>query len=376
MDAFLRTEWQGREARGWDMLIGPWLFPKPTLEPTTQRLHFASYEKRTGAFAVHRIDTERGPVERIWDTRWAPGWTSFVSLQHLLDSRFFAYRADTGQVEVHEVQADGRGLHEIWRGRSKRGWTTLMPFLIGTRRHFLAYNSTSGAVAINRVADDGQGFQEIWSDVWTSGWSSFTPFVLANRPCYLAYKAATGEVNLDRIRADGRGIVGTLLGDTWPSGWASVVPRISGTAVTLLAAPAGSGAADIERIDPDGRAAKQIWQSDITPGWTSVLPAFAHGAKLLFVAHDRQTRQLWLKRWLTSFRVDIRPLFRDSDVEEMRDQPDFPLDLNSYDDVKANAGPIDFALKWQGRSRMPCDAKWPDPWIALFQEWEVEGMLP
>ena len=37
---------------------------------------------------------------------------------------------------------------------------------------------------------------------------------------------------------------------------------------------------------------------------------------------------------MPSFSGDIRPLFRDKDVEEMR----FAFDLNNYDDVRSNAG--------------------------------------
>ena len=39
---------------------------------------------------------------------------------------------------------------------------------------------------------------------------------------------------------------------------------------------------------------------------------------------------------MPSFARDVRPLFRDSDIEEMQ----FAFDLSQYDDVKANADGI------------------------------------
>jgi len=84
MADFLRTEWQWEEAPGWDSLVGPWLIPRPTQpEPTTQRLHYLTYDKQTGVRAVHRIDSERGPVEMVWSERWHPGWTSFLAFPRL-----------------------------------------------------------------------------------------------------------------------------------------------------------------------------------------------------------------------------------------------------------------------------------------------------
>src|SRR6266536_5206417 len=105
MADFLRTVWQRREAAGWDSLVGPWLIPRPTQpEPTTQRLHYLTYDNQSGVLAIHRIASERGPVERVWRARWQPGWTSFFAFPRLYEPRFLAYRADTGRMEVHQVQ--------------------------------------------------------------------------------------------------------------------------------------------------------------------------------------------------------------------------------------------------------------------------------
>ena len=67
-----------------------------------------------------------------------------------------------------------------------------------------------------------------------------------------------------------------------------------------------------------------------------------------------------------SFAVDIRPLFRDSDVEVMSDW----FDLSSYADVKANAAAI---LERVEDGSMPCDGEWPEAHIALFRAWKDGG---
>jgi len=70
-----------------------------------------------------------------------------------------------------------------------------------------------------------------------------------------------------------------------------------------------------------------------------------------------------------SFARDIRPLFRDKDIDEMR----FAFDLNSYDDVREHAAGIHDRLK---DGSMPCDGAWPDDRIALFRQWLDEGCAP
>jgi hypothetical protein len=66
------------------------------------------------------------------------------------------------------------------------------------------------------------------------------------------------------------------------------------------------------------------------------------------------------------FERDIRPLFRPKDIESMSRQ----FDLSSYDDVRANAGPIHAAV---ARGNMPCDGAWPAENVDLFQAWVDAG---
>jgi hypothetical protein len=69
---------------------------------------------------------------------------------------------------------------------------------------------------------------------------------------------------------------------------------------------------------------------------------------------------------MPSFASDIRPLFRDQDVEAMS----FAFDLRDYETVKDNAEGIYERL---ADGSMPCDAAWPDERIALFRRWIDEG---
>jgi hypothetical protein len=66
------------------------------------------------------------------------------------------------------------------------------------------------------------------------------------------------------------------------------------------------------------------------------------------------------------FERDIRPLFREYDIDEMR----FAFDLSQYADVKANSEAIFQRLDDQS---MPCDEPWPSERIALFRQWVDEG---
>jgi hypothetical protein len=70
-----------------------------------------------------------------------------------------------------------------------------------------------------------------------------------------------------------------------------------------------------------------------------------------------------------SFSVDIRPLFRESDVEEMKDISGF--DLWDYDDVVKWAQSI-YARMADGS--MPCDGAWPDEQLEMFRQWMDQGM--
>ena len=72
---------------------------------------------------------------------------------------------------------------------------------------------------------------------------------------------------------------------------------------------------------------------------------------------------------MSSFERDIRPLFRDHDVDEMR----FAFDLSQYADVQSNAEAIHERLV---DGSMPCDGEWPAEQIALFKQWMDEGFPP
>jgi hypothetical protein len=70
-----------------------------------------------------------------------------------------------------------------------------------------------------------------------------------------------------------------------------------------------------------------------------------------------------------TFQADIRPLFRESDIEAMRDA----LDLASLDDVRLHAETIHRRLE---EGSMPCDQMWPMSDVELFRTWIDTGMLP
>jgi hypothetical protein len=63
---------------------------------------------------------------------------------------------------------------------------------------------------------------------------------------------------------------------------------------------------------------------------------------------------------------DIRPLFREKDVSSMS----FAFDLQSYDDVRANANGI---LAKLADGSMPCDGAWPGEKVELFRSWVDAG---
>jgi hypothetical protein len=66
------------------------------------------------------------------------------------------------------------------------------------------------------------------------------------------------------------------------------------------------------------------------------------------------------------FERDIRPLFRDKDVQSMSSA----FDLSSYDDVRGNADKILAAV---AGGSMPCDGPWPDERVELLREWVDAG---
>jgi hypothetical protein len=67
-----------------------------------------------------------------------------------------------------------------------------------------------------------------------------------------------------------------------------------------------------------------------------------------------------------TFAQDIRPLFRDHDVEEMS----WAFDLSSYDDVREHADAIYHRLS---EGTMPCDAPWSEEHIQQFRQWMDAG---
>lgn len=64
----------------------------------------------------------------------------------------------------------------------------------------------------------------------------------------------------------------------------------------------------------------------------------------------------------------IRPLFREIDVEQMH----WAFDLSDGDDVAAHAEAIYERL---ADGSMPCDQPWPDEQVALFRAWIDGGCL-
>lgn len=68
-----------------------------------------------------------------------------------------------------------------------------------------------------------------------------------------------------------------------------------------------------------------------------------------------------------SFERDIRPLFREEDIEEMS----FALDLSSYEDVSEHADAIHERL---AEGTMPCDLPWPQEHVERFRQWIDAGM--
>jgi hypothetical protein len=70
-----------------------------------------------------------------------------------------------------------------------------------------------------------------------------------------------------------------------------------------------------------------------------------------------------------SFSEDLRPLFRERDVNSMS----FAFDLSSYDDVRANAEAIYQRL---ADGTMPCDGAWQAEDVERFRAWIDSGSPP
>jgi hypothetical protein len=67
-----------------------------------------------------------------------------------------------------------------------------------------------------------------------------------------------------------------------------------------------------------------------------------------------------------SFERDIRPLFREEDVEMM----EIAYDLSSYDDVRKFAEDI---YERVAEGTMPCDRAWPAERVQLLRVWIDAG---
>jgi hypothetical protein len=68
-----------------------------------------------------------------------------------------------------------------------------------------------------------------------------------------------------------------------------------------------------------------------------------------------------------SFERDIRPLFRDEDVESMSGH----FDLASYEEVRDHAEAIHTRL---AAGSMPCDGAWPAENVERFGQWMQAGL--
>ena len=79
----------------------------------------------------------------------------------------------------------------------------------------------------------------------------------------------------------------------------------------------------------------------------------------------------------TSFKIDIRPLFTERDIEAMSKA----FNLASYDDVKARAPLIYDRIRGIGGAVMPPppprgDGPWPQSNIDMFGRWVANGCPP
>jgi hypothetical protein len=70
-----------------------------------------------------------------------------------------------------------------------------------------------------------------------------------------------------------------------------------------------------------------------------------------------------------TYEQDIRPLFRDRDIQSMS----FAFNLSSYEDVRANAEAIYDKL---AAGSMPCDGRWPAEDVERFRTWIDNGSPP
>ncbi len=69
-----------------------------------------------------------------------------------------------------------------------------------------------------------------------------------------------------------------------------------------------------------------------------------------------------------SFATDIRPLFRNKDIDVMKP---YGIDLSSYEDVKKHVQDIYARLSAR---EMPCDEPWSGGHLKKLKEWMESGM--
>lgn len=70
-----------------------------------------------------------------------------------------------------------------------------------------------------------------------------------------------------------------------------------------------------------------------------------------------------------SYASDIRPLFRDFDINSMKKA----FDLSNFEQVSARA---DIILSKLEAGSMPCDGAWPEKDVETFRQWIKGGKLP
>ena len=68
-----------------------------------------------------------------------------------------------------------------------------------------------------------------------------------------------------------------------------------------------------------------------------------------------------------SFAQDIRPMFREEDIQEMKDIADF--DMSKFEDVRAHADDI---YERVADGSMPCEGGWSDEQIAKFKTQQMQ----
>jgi hypothetical protein len=95
-------------------------------------------------------------------------------------------------------------------------------------------------------------------------------------------------------------------------------------------------------------------------------------------SHLKEIQNVWSATMkLTSFEVDIRPLFTERDIRAMSKA----FNLTSYDDVKKHAVAIYDRIRGVGGAVMPPppppgEGPWPQSRIELFAKWMSEGFQP